>query len=115
LKPLAILLVAIKVLSYWVEVSPFITGLLLQYLLISKVKAALCLGPKFQTLKGRAVVKGVSAHTLGRHIFDCFTGASPSHIDFFQTTQPARLSHNDDNHIATTRELFDVPAGSLAR
>lgn len=109
------ILIGVKVLSYWIEVSPFITGLVLQYLLLQKIKAALCLGPRFQTVKGRVVIKGVSAHTLGKHIFDCFTGASASHLDFFQTTAPARLSHNEDNHTAMTKEYFDVPAGSLAR
>lgn len=39
--------IAIKLLEYWVEVSPFFTGILLQYLLISKIKTVLSLGPKF--------------------------------------------------------------------
>lgn len=66
-------------------------------------------------MKGRLVVKHMSPHALGRYIFDCFTGTTASHIDYFQTTPPARLTHNEDNHIATTRELFDVPISSLAR
>jgi len=69
-------LIAIRLLGFWVEVSPFVTGILLQYIVISKIKTALSLGPKFQSVKGRLVVKNMSAHALGKYIFDCFTGGT---------------------------------------
>ena len=116
IKLLVGLFVVIKVLDIFFSyaISPFITGFVMQYLIFKKLKSVVTLEPKYTTLKARVVVKG-SPHVIGKHIFDCFSGAGSNQIDYFQITEPVELFVDKDIHQVKTEELFDIPTSSLVK